>query len=70
MPELNVQGADGSRRLLTLEKERITIGRSRDNDVFLPDQWLSRVHAKEASHLALVELDDEPPAVGCVAADV
>ena len=45
MPELNVQGADGSRRLLTLEKERITIGRSRDNDVFLPDQWLSRTHA-------------------------
>ena len=45
MPELNVQGADGSRRLLTLEKDRITIGRSRDNDVFLPDQWLSRTHA-------------------------
>ncbi len=45
VPELNVQGADGSRRLLALEKERITIGRSRDNDVFLPDQWLSRAHA-------------------------
>lgn len=45
MPELNVQGADGSRRLLALEKELITIGRSRDNDIFLPDQWLSRTHA-------------------------
>ena len=45
MPELNVQGADGTRRVLGLEKDRITIGRSRDNDVFLPDQWLSRTHA-------------------------
>ncbi len=31
---------------LELGKERVTIGRSRDSDVFLPDQWLSRHHAE------------------------
>jgi serine phosphatase RsbU (regulator of sigma subunit) len=46
MPELSVQAADGSKRRFPLDKERVTIGRSRENDVFLPDQWLSRHHAE------------------------
>ena len=29
-----------------LEKEAITIGRSKKNDLVLPDQWLSRIHAE------------------------
>lgn len=46
MPELSVQGADGVRRVVPLSGERVSIGRSRDNDLFLPDQWLSRAHAE------------------------
>ena len=46
MPELSVQGADGARRVVPLSSERVSIGRSRDNDLFLPDQWLSRSHAE------------------------
>ena len=46
MAELAVQSADGTRQRFPLAKERITIGRSRENDVFLPDQWLSRHHAE------------------------
>jgi len=46
MPELSVQGADGVRRVVPLASERVSIGRSRDNDLFLPDQWLSRAHAE------------------------
>lgn len=46
MPELSVQGADGVRRAVPLSGERVSIGRSRDNDIFLPDQWLSRSHAE------------------------
>ena len=46
MPELSIQGADGTRRVMPVSKERICIGRSRDNDIFLPDQWLSRAHAE------------------------
>lgn len=46
MAELSVQAADGTRQRFPLDRERITIGRSRENDVFLPDQWLSRHHAE------------------------
>ena len=46
MAELSVQSADGTKQRFPLNKERITIGRSRENDVFLPDQWLSRHHAE------------------------
>jgi len=46
MPELSLQAADGTRRRIPLDKERISVGRSRENDVFLPDQWLSRHHAE------------------------
>jgi len=44
--EISVQAADGSRERFPLVKDRITIGRSRDSDIFLPDQWLSRQHAE------------------------
>jgi serine phosphatase RsbU (regulator of sigma subunit) len=46
MTELQVQSADGTKQRFPLDKQRITIGRSRENDVFLPDQWLSRHHAE------------------------
>ncbi len=46
MPSLVIQKADGTRQSFPLEKDRITLGRSRDSDVFLPDQWLSRHHAE------------------------
>jgi sigma-B regulation protein RsbU (phosphoserine phosphatase) len=46
MAEISVQAADGSRERYPLLKGRITIGRSRDSDIFLPDQWLSRQHAE------------------------
>jgi phosphoserine phosphatase RsbU/P len=46
MAEIRIESADGASRRVTLDKERVTIGRSRENDVFLPDQWLSRQHAE------------------------
>ena len=46
MPALEIATPDGGRRILAVEKERLTIGRARDNDVFLPDRWLSRHHAE------------------------
>jgi phosphoserine phosphatase RsbU/P len=46
MPEITVESADGSRQRFRLAKPRVTIGRSRDSDIFLPDQWLSRQHAE------------------------
>ena len=46
MAEISVQAADGSRERYPLLKDRVTIGRSRDSDIFLPDQWLSRQHAE------------------------
>ena len=42
MAEIRVESADGAARRVTLDKERFTIGRSRENDIFLPDQWLSQ----------------------------
>jgi sigma-B regulation protein RsbU (phosphoserine phosphatase) len=44
--ELSIQSADGAKERFTLVKERVTIGRSRESDIFLPDQWLSRQHAE------------------------
>jgi phosphoserine phosphatase RsbU/P len=46
MSEITITSADGSRTRLALAKDRVVIGRSRDSDVFLPDQWLSRHHAQ------------------------
>jgi phosphoserine phosphatase RsbU/P len=46
MPALEVATPDGSRRVVALDRDRITIGRSKENDIFLPDRWLSRRHAE------------------------
>jgi serine phosphatase RsbU (regulator of sigma subunit)/pSer/pThr/pTyr-binding forkhead associated (FHA) protein len=50
MPEITVQSADGKKRRIPLVRERMRIGRSRDSDIFLPDQWLSRHHAEIRQH--------------------
>ena len=36
MPALEIAAPDGGRRVLSLEKQPITIGRARENDLFLP----------------------------------
>ena len=46
LAELSVQGSDGSRERYPLKKDRVVIGRSRESDINLPDQWLSRRHAE------------------------
>jgi phosphoserine phosphatase RsbU/P len=46
MPQITFQAADGTKRRQPLDKERVSIGRSRQSDVFLPDQFLSRHHAE------------------------
>ncbi|HVQ29975.1 MAG TPA: FHA domain-containing protein, partial [Vicinamibacteria bacterium] len=46
MSEIVIQSADGNRDHYSLAKDVITIGRSRESDIFLPDQWLSRHHAE------------------------
>jgi len=45
MPEIAIQTAGGTRERYPLAKPRVTVGRSRESDIFLPDQWLSRHHA-------------------------
>jgi serine phosphatase RsbU (regulator of sigma subunit) len=59
MPEILIQSADGAKGRVPLAKERLTIGRSRESDIFLPDQWLSRHHAEiraASSGYAVVDL--------------
>lgn len=46
MPEVLIENADGSRQRYRVVKDRVTIGRARESDIFLPDQWLSRQHAE------------------------
>jgi sigma-B regulation protein RsbU (phosphoserine phosphatase) len=46
MPEVQISSAGGAPRTLRLARERTTIGRSRESDIHLPDQWLSRKHAE------------------------
>jgi serine phosphatase RsbU (regulator of sigma subunit)/pSer/pThr/pTyr-binding forkhead associated (FHA) protein len=46
MPEIAILASDGTRSRFAVDKPRVTIGRSRESDVFLPDQWLSRHHAE------------------------
>ena len=58
MAELKIQTADGSRERFPLSKPRITIGRARSSDVFLPDQWLSRHHAAVEQRLGAYYLLD------------
>jgi len=45
MAEIAIQTAGGTRERFPLGASRVTIGRSRESDIFLPDQWLSRHHA-------------------------
>lgn len=44
-PELILKSAEGERRI-RIDRERTSLGRSRDADIFIPDQWLSRMHAE------------------------
>lgn len=46
MAELSVLTANGSRERYPLTKDQTAIGRSRDSDIVLPDQRLSRRHAE------------------------
>jgi serine phosphatase RsbU (regulator of sigma subunit) len=46
MAEIAIQTAGGTRERYPLSRDRVTIGRSRESDIFLPDQWLSRHHAE------------------------
>ena len=45
MAEIAIQTAGGTRERYPLTRAHVSIGRSRDSDIFLPDQWLSRNHA-------------------------
>src|SRR5258708_7175322 len=45
-PAPGIDTADGTRARFPLAKPRVTIGRSRESDISLPDQWLSRHHAE------------------------
>jgi serine phosphatase RsbU (regulator of sigma subunit)/pSer/pThr/pTyr-binding forkhead associated (FHA) protein len=45
-PELYVKPLHGEPYRFELEKDTITIGRSKKNDLVLADQWLSRIHAE------------------------
>ncbi|HLE69603.1 MAG TPA: SpoIIE family protein phosphatase [Vicinamibacteria bacterium] len=45
-PELYVKPLHGEPYRFALEKDVITIGRSKKNDLVLADQWLSRIHAE------------------------
>ncbi|HET8644457.1 MAG TPA: SpoIIE family protein phosphatase [Vicinamibacteria bacterium] len=46
MAEILIEHADGTRQRFAVSKDRVTIGRARESDIFLPDQWLSRQHAE------------------------
>jgi sigma-B regulation protein RsbU (phosphoserine phosphatase) len=46
MAEITVKSAEGGKERFPLARDRVTIGRSRESDIFLPDQWLSRHHAE------------------------
>ncbi len=45
-PELYVKPLHGEPYRFTIDKDVITIGRSKKNDLVLADQWLSRIHAE------------------------
>jgi serine phosphatase RsbU (regulator of sigma subunit) len=59
MAEITVKTAEGGKERFPLTRDRVTIGRSRESDIFLPDQWLSRHHAeirRDAGGFAVVDL--------------
>jgi len=37
VPEIGIQTAGGTRERYPLAKPRVTVGRSRENDIFLPE---------------------------------
>ncbi|MBN2124824.1 MAG: FHA domain-containing protein, partial [Deltaproteobacteria bacterium] len=45
MPHLNILTADGQESTYVLEKDLLSIGRSKDSDIALPDHTVSRKHA-------------------------
>lgn len=59
MAEITVKSAEGGKERFPITRDRVTIGRSRESDIFLPDQWLSRHHAeirRDAGGFAVVDL--------------
>ena len=59
MAEITVKSAEGGKERFPLVRDRVTIGRSRESDIFLPDQWLSRHHAeirREGAVFVVVDL--------------
>jgi len=46
MPEIVVQSPDGSTRTVHVSSDRVAIGRSRESEIYLPGEWLSRKHAE------------------------
>jgi sigma-B regulation protein RsbU (phosphoserine phosphatase) len=46
MPRIELEKGGGRSWSVPLRGDHVTIGRSQDNDVCLPDQWLSRHHAE------------------------
>ena len=46
MSEIAIQTAGGTKERFPISRSRVSIGRSRESDIFLPDQWLSRNHAE------------------------
>lgn len=62
MPAIEIAAPDGGRRAIPLDRDRTTIGRARENDIFLPDRWLSRRHAEirqTAGAYYLVDLESK-----------
>src|SRR5207245_459331 len=61
MAEISIDTGEGSRERFPLTKDRVTIGRSRDSDIFLPHQWLSRPQAARSrlAHRPLPELFEQ-----------
>lgn len=59
-PELHVKPLHGEPYRFAVDKDVITIGRSKRNDLVLADQWLSRHHAeirRDSSRYSISDLD-------------
>ena len=64
-PELVVKPLHGEAYHFPLEKDVISIGRSKRNDLVLADQWLSRHHAEirnDDGDFTIADLDPQPAA--------
>src|SRR5260221_7205497 len=62
MLAIEIAAPDGARRVFPLQRDRTTIGRAGENDIFLPDRWLSRRHAEirqTEGDYYLVDLDSK-----------